>query len=251
MICCNSVSIAISPADKLSPSLRMFLTFVLCFIFARAVKQSSLQSNPGDTYSNATPQLKTTASASPFGLRIDARTLTKSDFVSLYDGKYPVILTNVFDVDNAMWTDELLTTLGEGEIEYNARHSSDGNIELYKATLNEFVSSLSENSDHDESMYLMNEDLLQNESKLLDFLKGSKSLFGDDLFEHFPESIRPYQALIIGGVGARSFLHCDPYEWMGINYLFEGRKLCKFFCCRYFSILYRLFIMCSLLLHIS
>ena len=163
----------------------------------------------------------------PFGLRIDARTLTLADFQRYFDGKRPVILTNVFDIRSDDWTNDVMKSLGDNEIEYDVRNSLDGSIESYQAKLADFISSLGDNSDHEENMYLMNEDLLRNETKLLDFLKSARTLFGDDLFEHFPAKIRPYQALIMGGIGARSFLHCDPYEWMGINYLFEGRKLCE------------------------
>lgn len=201
----------------------MFISILFGFVFTGAIKQLPQQS-PLKLNSLS---IQSVSSSSSFGLRIDARLLTREKFQNLYDGKYPIILTNVFDIKNELWTNELLSSLGEGNIEYDVRHSSDGFIESYQATLNEFISSLSDNSDHDENMYLMNEDLLRNETKLLDFLKGSAFLFGDDLFEHFPKDIRPYQALIVGGVGARSFLHCDPYEWMGINYLFEGRKLCE------------------------
>ncbi|CAM9733218.1 unnamed protein product [Discosporangium mesarthrocarpum] len=34
--------------------------------------------------------------------------------------------------------------------------------------------------------------------------------------------------VIVGGLGARSFLHSDPMEWMGWNILIEGRKLWTF-----------------------
>ena len=203
----------------------MFLLALFGFFFSGAVKF------PSDSRSSA--RLETVSSIDgpvssyPFGLRIDARTLSKDDFQKYFDGKYPVILTNVFKIDREAWTNEMMKSLGDDEIEYDVRHSADGSIESYQATLNEFLSSLSDNSDHDENMYLMNEDLLRNETQLLDFLNSASSLFGNDLFEHFPKEIRPYQALIVGGVGARSFLHCDPYEWMGMNYLFEGRKLCK------------------------
>ena len=201
----------------------MFLFVVFGLVFGGILRQSARLSTLRATSSS----FEGIATASPFGQRIDARSLTKETFQKYFDGKYPVILTNIFDVENEEWTKELLGALGDKEIEYDVRCSSDGSIESYEATLNDFVSSLSDNSDHDENMYLMNEDLLRNETRLLDFLKGSIPLFGEDLFDHFPKKIRPYQALIIGGVGARSFLHCDPYEWMGINYLFEGRKLCE------------------------
>jgi hypothetical protein len=203
----------------------MFLPVLFGFIFTGIRQSKKIDHQPPLREKSAS--FDNAISSSPFGVRIDARTMTKVQFQTYFDGKWPVILTNVFDVKNDGWTKELLSSLGEEEIEYDVRHSSDGFIESYQATLNEFVSSLSENSDHEENMYLMNEDLLRNETKLLQFLKDSVPLFGKDLFDHFPEAIRPYQALIIGGVGARSFLHCDPYEWVGTNYLLEGRKLCK------------------------
>jgi hypothetical protein len=49
------------------------------------------------------------------------------------------------------------------------------------------------------------------------------------LFKYFPDKIRPLAALIVGGKGARSFLHRDPYDWIGWNYLFSGKKLCKWY----------------------
>lgn len=222
----------------------MFLSILFGLIPSGSITQST-QPNP---LRDNSVSFENESRTSSFGLRIDARSLTKENFQKFYDGKQPIILTNVFDIKNELWTNELLTSLGAGDIEYDVRHTSDGFIESYEATLSEFVASLSENSDHDENMYLMNEDLLRNETKLLDFLKESESLFGKDLFQFFPDSIRPYQALIVGGVGARSFLHCDPYEWMGINYLFEGRKLCasnKYHYhsnCFYLALLFMIFI---------
>jgi hypothetical protein len=201
----------------------MIISTLFYFIFGTTLRHKNKQTSlPCTSYDNA-------IGTSPFGLRIDARTLSKEQFQQYFDGKWPVILTNVFDVINEKWTNELLSSLGEKDIEYDVRHSSSGDIDSYEATLNEFVSSLSDNSDHEENMYLMNEDLLRNETKLKDFMRDSVSLFGEDLFQYFPKDIRPYQALIIGGVGARSFLHSDPYEWMGTNYLLEGKKLWTFF----------------------
>ena len=56
-----------------------------------------------------------------------------------------------------------------------------------------------------------------------------QNYFGENYFKYFPSTIQPKTALIIGGVGSRSFLHADPYEWMGWNYLLEGKKLWLFF----------------------
>ena len=145
------------------------------------------------------------------------------------DGKLPAIVRNALHFNHEQWTDRLMSINGKSLIEYDVRYSGTGEIESYECTLQEFIGGVFEGSDHEESMYLMNEDILndrQTNAWLLDQLSLPETIFGTDLFTHFPEQIRPKLALIIGGVGARSFLHGDPYEWMGWNYLLEGEKLC-------------------------
>ena len=52
--------------------------------------------------------------------------------------------------------------------------------------------------------------------------KYIEEYFGRNLFEAFPAEVRPKDAcLIIGGRGARSTLHADPFDWMGTNYCLE------------------------------
>jgi hypothetical protein len=52
--------------------------------------------------------------------------------------------------------------------------------------------------------------------------KYTEEYFGRNLFEAFPAEVRPKDAcLIIGGRGARSTLHADPFDWMGTNYCLE------------------------------
>lgn len=164
-----------------------------------------------------------------FGLRLDASTLSRGQLEAI--GEVPLVLTNVFKgLDTDKWTSELMTRLGDETIEYDSRRSLDGHITSYEAELRQFVSSLSDNSDHEDSLYLMNEDILNQPAaeSLMTALTLPKDLFGDDLLQHFPAKIRPKSALIIGGMGARSFLHADPYEWMGWNLLLEGLKLWTF-----------------------
>lgn len=148
-------------------------------------------------------------------------------FKSVADGRHPVVIRNAFKVDGDKWTEQLVQRNADAVIEYDVRTSSTGLIESYECSLGEFLGAL-EDSAHAESSYLMNEDLLNTlpNQPLLDRLALNASIFGQDLFQFFPFSIRPKLALIIGGAGARSFLHGDPYEWTGWNYLFEGEKLC-------------------------
>jgi hypothetical protein len=104
-------------------------------------------------------------------------------------------------------------------------------IETYQSTFREFLSQVMQYSSHDDNLYFMTETLLQNHAKTLvvqpELTQLPTRLFGPDWFSFFPQTIRPKSALVVGGKGARSFLHSDPFDWLGWNYLFEGEKLCK------------------------
>lgn len=80
--------------------------------------------------------------------------------------------------------------------------------------------------------YLLEEHLLERPRARPDLralLSKPQDLLGKDEFQLFPRSVRPQNlCAIVGGVGARSFLHSDPMEWMGWNVLLEGRKLWTF-----------------------
>jgi hypothetical protein len=158
----------------------------------------------------------------------------KHRFMNDFDGKLPCVLKGVFSkVDNDNWCEEMRSKLGEIMIEYDSRsHEQEVTLDTYECTLNEYLGALGDNSNHLYSMYFISEDILQLEEArtLTSSLQLPSATFGDkgDLFSHFPESIRPMEALIIGGVGSRSFLHADPYEWTGWNYCMEGVKLWTF-----------------------
>jgi len=169
-----------------------------------------------------------------FGTKVDARTLTKQQFDDVWAGgqNFPTVLTHVYgDLHLDDWCKSLIERCGNTDIEYDVRFSQTGQVESYVAPFADFVAALPEQSDHDESSYLMTEDLLQRDALrgLAAQLPHPEWLFGPDLFQHFPATVRPQQALIVGGCGARSFLHADPYEWVGTNLLLEGRKLWTFF----------------------
>jgi len=161
-------------------------------------------------------------------VKVDASELTRSEFAE-FECSRPIVIKNVFDIDNEEWTESLLERLGDMNVEFDIRRSSDGFVETFEGTLADFVSSLLEESCHEESWYLMSETCLNEDKELSAPLKLPERLFNKDIFQSFPKLIRPRSALIIGGEGARSFLHADPYEWTGWNYLFEGRKLCTYY----------------------
>jgi hypothetical protein len=175
-----------------------------------------------------------------FGQSIDARNLSREDFQRLYDGKLPVLLTNIFDFDDSASssslsmsreevTERLISLISDKTILYETRDNIEAVVNSYECNLDEYLSILSDNSDHEDSLYFMSESILQEKALRWfdDAMRLPSGLFGINYFSYFPEKIKPRNALIIGGVGARSFLHVDPYGWTGWNYLLEGRKLCK------------------------
>jgi hypothetical protein len=164
-----------------------------------------------------------------FGQHIDALNTTRDFLVCcLQRNQRPLLLKNVFQWENKNWIGDILLNLKDLQIEYDVRESDSSKLRTYEAKLEDFLSTLEDNSDHSDSMYLMNEDVLQVTPLPEDHFLLNQTVFGEDFFNLFPKRIKPKVALIIGGRGSRSFLHADPYEWTGWNHLLKGRKLCKF-----------------------
>jgi hypothetical protein len=160
------------------------------------------------------------------GARIDASELNRDDFRRLYEGRVPVVLTNVYDFDNDCYIEEVMGRMSQEMIEFDVR--TDKNVETYEASMQDFIDAMID-SRHSASFYYMDEDILtRTASDRIDELDLPEHLFGKDYFSYFPELVRPRSALVIGGMGSRSFLHADPYEWIGTSYLFEGIKLWTF-----------------------
>jgi len=154
------------------------------------------------------------SSSSRFGLRINANNVTKQVFDRYYDGIIPIVITNVFDFDRKAWIDRLLCSLGDCDIEYDQRlYIDNDNDKLYRyeAKLKDFIDCVTENSDHYDNIYMMDEAILSKDPELLHPLDLSWSHLYKcdddvsdtkiDLFTHFPSKIRPSIALIIGRDG--------------------------------------------------
>lgn len=163
-----------------------------------------------------------------FGQQIDALNTTRDFLAGLQRNPRPLLLKNVFQWENKNWIEDILMNLRDLQIEYDVRESDSSVLRTYEARLEDFLSTLEDNSDHSDSMYLMNEDILQDIPLPEDHFFLNQTVFGEDFFNLFPKRIKPKVALIIGGRGSRSFLHADPYEWTGWNHLLKGRKLCKY-----------------------
>lgn len=93
-------------------------------------------------------------------------------------------------------------------------------------------------SHHDDAFFCFCEGLLDKYEGLEKVRKilhnARESLFVNeecqdrDLFEFFPDDIRPSDCVVIAGEGATSTLHRDPYTWTGTSLCLEGRKLWRF-----------------------
>jgi hypothetical protein len=163
-----------------------------------------------------------------FGGIFDGRNISSAESKSIRDLKIPTILRNAFLWDRDEWTQSLVENFKNDLVDYDVRDNDSGELLTFEAVFSEFLATVSDNSDHFNSIYLMNEEILQRLPKSREQFTLNSTIFDKDLFQHFPPLIRPRTALIIGGQGSRSFLHADPYEWTGWNYLVEGRKLCSF-----------------------
>ncbi|CAM9664417.1 unnamed protein product [Ectocarpus fasciculatus] len=165
--------------------------------------------------------------------RIDVTGLSRAQVADLVDFSRPCILTGVLSLpDCEAWCEGLLQDLGGETCSFQIRDNESGRSEVFEASLMDFVQGLQDESTHNESWYLLDEHLLdfpQARPELGALLEKPQDLLGTDEFQLFPPSVRPQNlCTIVGGVGARSFLHSDPMEWMGWNILLEGRKLWTF-----------------------
>lgn len=165
----------------------------------------------------------------------------------------PVVLTHAFDealrgsgggdsgggpllrrfATDEEFSDRFFDAFADVECAYQVKANGRGaKPRIYEGPLAEVVGGMMAQSHHDEAWYLLSEDLLDtaSDAALRSPLVLPPALFGaSDWFDLFPVAVRPKKScVILGGPGARSFLHVDPYEWTGVNYLFEGRKLWTF-----------------------
>ena len=164
-----------------------------------------------------------------YGVRIDAKTMDPEIFRDLYDGHLPVVIREAFHrtlVDEDAWVKSLVERFSSTTVQFDVRHGESGEVEVFEGFFQDFLETCSSQSTHGQSLYFMSETMLASAKDLMQKVRLPKNFFGENYFESsFPEKIRPQTALIVGGLGSRSFLHADPYEWTGWNYLLEGKKL--------------------------
>lgn len=138
----------------------------------------------------------------------------------------PLILTRALANGGLIetWADRLVESAAQAQIEYQLRRG--GATDLCEASLAELCE-LTFVSSHKSWYLLFDENLVKRCAPHLERELALRSdLFEHDWFEAFPPELRPSSScVIVGGEGARSTLHADPFEWVGTNICLEGRKV--------------------------
>ncbi|CAG5116003.1 unnamed protein product [Candidula unifasciata] len=165
---------------------------------------------------------------------VDKRSnLSLEEFYDVYDGKWPVIITDVIPTwPAANWSAKTLKAkYGEARVAmmtYNILNQSDygKDREGYSVPLGIFLDHINVSS-HRSWTYLQDEVFLAQYPELR--AQVLETIYTrEDFFNLFPKEIRPWDCLLLWGTSySRSTLHIDPYNWTGTNAVFSGQKRWK------------------------
>ena len=102
-------------------------------------------------------------------VKLDARELEKEAFISKYDNQLPIVLRNVLKegFNDEEWTADLIGHLRKESVEFDIRLSKTMEVETYEGIFEDFLEAISE-STHEESFYLMNENILGQVNQLME-----------------------------------------------------------------------------------
>ncbi|XP_071955126.1 uncharacterized protein [Antedon mediterranea] len=156
--------------------------------------------------------------------------LSLAEFQAVYDGKWPVLITDVMQRWPAInWTtDFFLNSYGEDRITMKAVRGSLNKGESFALPLKLYLSHINEGTP-DTWTYLEDEIFLEQRPKLKEDIITPVYL-QEDYFQMFPPEIQPWNAMLLWGTRfSRSSLHIDPYNWTGTNAVFMGLKKWKLY----------------------
>ncbi|XP_019638472.1 PREDICTED: F-box protein At1g78280-like [Branchiostoma belcheri] len=163
-------------------------------------------------------------------LVVDRRhNLSYEDFIAEYDGKRPVILTDVVpDWAASTWSRDFFLENYANDSAVVKTVDGNGSISSAATTLADFAAK-SSRGEPGRWMYLEDELFIPTRPELRADL-GEVEVLGEDFFQLFPKEVQPWDALLLwGSPSSRSPLHIDPYNWTGINAVISGRKKWKLF----------------------
>nr|XP_022335630.1 F-box protein At1g78280-like isoform X1 [Crassostrea virginica]XP_022335631.1 F-box protein At1g78280-like isoform X1 [Crassostrea virginica] len=156
--------------------------------------------------------------------------LTLEEFWDVYDGKWPVVITDVVQHWPAFnWTKEFfIQKYGKQRVTFKAIVDGIQHVTGYVQPLENFISTLHQ-SNVNTWNYLEDEVFLLQRPELRKDI-GEHIYASENFFSLFPFEIRPWDAAFLWGAKhSRSTLHMDPYNWTAISSVLSGVKKWKLF----------------------
>lgn len=160
---------------------------------------------------------------------IDHRSgLSQEEFEQIYDGKWPVLLTDVVTEWPAFkWTKEFfIKNYGDERVTVKISQGDEtyGSVEELRHMI-----PLLTTSELQQWLYIEDELFFPSHPELKNDL-GHIPYLKEDFFSLFPKEVRPWDSMLLwGGRHSKSPLHMDPYNWTGTNAVIKGRKKWKLF----------------------
>ncbi|XP_059142086.1 uncharacterized protein LOC131929755 [Physella acuta] len=155
---------------------------------------------------------------------VDKRSnLSLQEFLDVYDGKWPVIVTDIIPNWPAYrWTKKYFIENYPDSQVFVSINGKSGSVSKLSAFLQQL-----DQANQTFWSYLQDELFLLQHPELSSQLL-TMMYTRENFFSLFPEEIRPWDCLLLWGTAfSRSTLHIDPYNWTGTNAVLSGAKKWK------------------------
>ncbi|XP_030844946.1 F-box protein At1g78280 [Strongylocentrotus purpuratus] len=157
--------------------------------------------------------------------------LSLEEYNEKYNGKWPVIITDVVGSWRASgWSENFfIQNFGEEHVTLKSVQRKLKDATSSYTTLQHFVKLKMKAGTRDRWLYVEDEIFIPRRPTLKEDI-GQVMYLQEDFFQIFPEEIRPWNAMMLWGTAhSRSALHIDPYNWTGTNAVIWGKKRWKLY----------------------
>jgi len=162
---------------------------------------------------------------------VDKRSnLSLEEYYDVYDGKWPVVITDVVPTWAASnWTrDFFKERYGMDRVTMKAVDNDLDNAVSLALPLELFHKN-AHIADPHRWTYVEDELFIPRRPELRRDI-GENLYLDEDYYQLFPEEVRPWNAMLLWGTQfSRSSLHIDPYNWTGTNAVLQGQKRWKLY----------------------